>query len=350
MVAPVFGADGTLPLMTSDFSFLDGPFDVQGRRLRDALDPHSGWDDVPATSSARLFLDGAVSIDEMWFPAEKRFGMSLRVFEPQAGTWSVHWLDGTDGVLQPPVTGRWADGSCWFTGPDSYRGESIQASYAWSAVTAADARWEQGFSVDGGSSWQPNWEMRFVRRDEPVQHPRLPRVSGDFDFLQGEWSVHHRRAVDPIGHALGTSAEIAEFDGTHVGSTFFAGGVSVDELTLAEPGHRGLTFRTYQPAADRWSIYWVNSRAGRLEPPVPGRFVDGVGTFEGSEQLQGHHLRVRFVWSDLTPTGARWSQAFSVDGGPWDDNWEMVFSRPQPAAVVVGAVSASSVSGIGVAL
>lgn len=53
--------------MPTDFGFLRGFFEVEGRRLRDAFDAGSGWVDIPATSSAELFFDGAVSIDEMWF-------------------------------------------------------------------------------------------------------------------------------------------------------------------------------------------------------------------------------------------------------------------------------------------
>jgi hypothetical protein len=318
--------------MPSDFDFLQGSFDVSGRRLRDPLDPTSGWIDVPATSSALVLFDGAVSIDEMWFPTARQIGLSLRLFDPQSRTWTVRWLDGRGGGLQPPVEGRWEDGRCWFTGAASYRGRPLVASYSWSEVSDAGARWEQSFSRDEGCSWQPNWVMHFLRRSAPAAHPQQPRVVDDFDFLIGSWHVHHRRLVDPVAHALGRASEAAEFDGVHTGRTYFAGAVSVDETTLAEPGQRGLTFRVHDPATRRWSIYWVNSRLGRLEPPVHGGFADGVGTFFGTEQLAGHDVRVRFVWSDITATTARWRQAFSVDAGDWDENWEMMFTRPGWAA------------------
>ncbi|MGH8890377.1 MAG: hypothetical protein ACRDV3_11575 [Acidothermaceae bacterium] len=314
--------------MPSDFDFLQGWFDVSGRRLRDPLDPSSSWDDVPASSSSIVLFDGAVSIDEMWFPTEQRFGMSLRLFDPESQTWTVRWLDSRGDGLQPAVEGHWAAGRCWFTGPDSYRGRPLLASYSWSDVTETNARWEQCFSIDEGRTWQPNWVMRFTRRAHPAEHPQQPRVADDWDFLTGTCNVHHRRVVDPVGHALGGPSEVAEFDGVHVGRTYFSGAVSVDETTLAQPGQRGLTFRSYDPKTRQWSIYWVNSRTGRLEPPVHGKFADGVGRFEGSEQLAGHDVRVRFIWSDITSTTARWVQEFSVDGGDWDQNWEMTFRRP----------------------
>jgi hypothetical protein len=316
--------------MTSDFDFLQGSFDVVGGRLNDPFDPDSGWVDAPATSTAVVLFDGAVSIDEMWFRDEKRFGMSLRLFDPSSRTWTVRWLSSHGGGLQPPVEGRWHDERCWFTGPDEYHGRPILASYRWSNVTDHQARWEQCFSVDDGTSWQPNWVMHFTRRTSPVDHPQSPRAVDDFDFLGGTWNVHHRRLVDPVGHALGEASEVAEFDGIHHGRTYFAGAVSVDETTLAEPGQRGLTFRVHDPSTRQWSIYWVNSWQGRLEPPVHGTFKDGVGTFYGTEQIAGHDVRVRFLWSDITATTATWRQAFSVNGGAWDLNWEMTFTRPAP--------------------
>lgn len=167
------------------------------------------------------------------------------------------------------------------------------------------------------------------RRDAPVEHPR---GTGDFDFLIGRWQVHHRRLVDPVKHALGGTSDVAEWGGTHNGRTYFGGAVSVDETTLAEPGRAGLTFRVYDAQSGQWSIYWVNSRVGRLEPPVHGEFRDGVGTFHGQEELAGHDVQVRFVWSDITPTTARWRQAFRVGDGEWDENWEMLFTRSAAAA------------------
>lgn len=318
--------------MSSDFDFLQGSFTVSGRRLLDPLDPASDWVDLPATSRAVSLLDGAVSIDEMWFSTEQRFGMSLRLFDPDSRTWTVRWLDGRGGGLQPPVEGGWMDGRCWLTGLDSYRDHPVLASYSWSDVTGAGANWEQCFSLDEGATWQPNWVMHFTPRSAQVDHPQQRRNSGDFDFLTGTWNVHHRRLVDPIGDASGRPSAVTEFDGIHVGHTYLAGAVSVDETTLAQPEDRGLTLRVHDTQTRQWSIYWVNSMVGRLEPPVHGSFTDGVGTFFGREQMAGHDVRVRFVWSEITGTTARWQQAFSVDSREWVENWNMTFTRPEPLA------------------
>jgi hypothetical protein len=63
-------------------------------------------------------------------------------------------------------------------------------------------------------------------------------------------------------------------------------------------------------------------------PPVTGRFSDGVGVFYDQEQYEGRDITVRYTWSDITATTARWEQAFSLDGGQtWETNWTADFTR-----------------------
>jgi hypothetical protein len=89
-----------------------------------------------------------------------------------------------------------------------------------------------------------------------------------------------------------------------------------------------LTLRLFDPEREEWSLYWASSRDGRLQPPVIGRFADGVGTFFSRETFNGTDITVRFVWSHITANSARWEQAFSADGGKtWETNWIMEFTR-----------------------
>ena len=61
---------------------------------------------------------------------------------------------------------------------------------------------------------------------------------------------------------------------------------------------------------------------------MPGRVGDGVGTFSADDTDDGRPVRVRFVWSGITETSARWEQAFSTDDGRnWETNWVMDLTR-----------------------
>ena len=145
----------------------------------------------------------------------------------------------------------------------------------------------------------------------------------DFHFLYGRWAVAHRRLkVRGAG-----CAEWDEFQGASFCQGLMDGLCNVDENDLGEHG-RGLTFRSFDVAQQRWSIYWVNAASGALEPPVHGRFDGAVGRFEGEDTCGGRPVKVRFLWERLSDGRARWTQSFSYDGGAtWEENWIMAFSR-----------------------
>jgi hypothetical protein len=149
-------------------------------------------------------------------------------------------------------------------------------------------------------------------------------VSDDFDFLHGDWDVANRRLT--MRHV--NSDDWEEFPGSSTSHGFFDGAGNFDEITFPTKGFSGATLRTFDQERKEWAIYWVNSRTGRLDPPVVGRFRDGAGTFYGDDTDGGTPVRVRFIWSEITPTSARWEQAFSVDGEQtWETNWVMELAR-----------------------
>jgi hypothetical protein len=147
---------------------------------------------------------------------------------------------------------------------------------------------------------------------------------GDFDFLTGSWSLTNRR----LTKLLVGADTWDEFPATARCTPYFEGAANAEEMVCPAKGFRGLTVRLFDPAREEWSIYWVNSRDGLLTPPVVGRFTDGVGTFYGDDAHEGTPVRVRYTWSDITPTSARWEQAFSVDGErTWETNWTIDLTR-----------------------
>ncbi len=101
----------------------------------------------------------------------------------------------------------------------------------------------------------------------------------DFDFLVGEWRVHHRR-LQPDSH------EWVDFEGTSSNRKIMDGGGNLEEHTLNAPNgaYRAVGLRSYDAKSSQWAI-------------------------------DGKPMRVRLIWSQITATSARWEQAYSHDAG-----------------------------------
>ncbi len=151
----------------------------------------------------------------------------------------------------------------------------------------------------------------------------------DFDFLLGRWHVHHRRLDDRLVGCTTWS----EFAGTCDARPILGGRGNLDDNTLELPTgtYRAASLRAYDEATDRWSIWWLDGRhPDRLDVPVVGAFVQGVGPFLAHDQLAGRPIQVRFRWTIEDPGRPRWEQAFSADGGAtWETNWTMAFTRAE---------------------
>ncbi len=152
----------------------------------------------------------------------------------------------------------------------------------------------------------------------------------DFDFLVGgTWHVANRR----LRQRLAGGSDWVEFEHASHAITMMDGQVSVDENVFASQGFTGVTFRTLDVAARRWAIYWINSRDGRVQPPVHGGWNGDRGEFFGDDEDDGRPVHVRFLWERLGPDEARWSQDFALIGqdgaadGPWETNWVMEMRR-----------------------
>ena len=151
----------------------------------------------------------------------------------------------------------------------------------------------------------------------------------DFDFLHGGWTVRHRK----LRRRLQGCDDWDEFDGTLDAWPTLAGAGNVDDNYLDDPAgaYRAMAMRSVDPVDGTWSIWWLDGRMPRrLDPPLVGRFVDGVGTFVCDDSLDGRPIVVRFQWLDTLTSCPRWEQAFSADGGAtWETNWLMWFTRPR---------------------
>ena len=149
----------------------------------------------------------------------------------------------------------------------------------------------------------------------------------DFDWLFGSWHVQHRR----LKERLLNNTEWVPFDGTCVCQPLMGGTGNIDDnvLNLPEGSYRAVGLRSFNAKTKTWAIWWLDGRNPHtIEVPVQGGFENGVGAFIADDTLRDKPIKVRFQWSKITRTSARWEQAFSPDGGrTWEVNWMMEFTR-----------------------
>jgi hypothetical protein len=155
-----------------------------------------------------------------------------------------------------------------------------------------------------------------------MSHDHLGQAH-DFDFLVGRWAMTNRRLKQR--HAGSDDWDV--FPGRCQAWSHLSGIVSVDEVDFPTQGWSGLTLRSLDVAARRWSIWWINSRTGQLFAPVHGGWAGDRGEFHGDDTDDGRPVRVRFIWERLGPDRARWQQAFALEGGEWETNWVIELER-----------------------
>lgn len=148
-----------------------------------------------------------------------------------------------------------------------------------------------------------------------------------FDFLMGTWRVQNQFLAKRLQH----SHEWLKFQATDIERPLRTGTGNLEYYVTSHwPDFVGMGLRLYDPSAHTWSIYWSDNRFSRgvLQPPVTGDFHDGRGVFEGPDHFGGAPIIVRYTWRDIDRDHARWTQAFSRDGGTtWETNWIMDFTR-----------------------
>lgn len=154
----------------------------------------------------------------------------------------------------------------------------------------------------------------------PLPATHTPGRPGDFDFLTGEWRIHHQSIVN---------GQWLEYEGEATVHAILAGICSVEELRIPARNFSGMGLRLLDVEARVWSDFWVNARSGVLTTPgQTGSFENGAGIFVSDYEENGRQMKSAGVWDNITPTSCRWRQASTGDGGrTWEQNWIMQWTR-----------------------
>jgi hypothetical protein len=168
--------------------------------------------------------------------------------------------------------------------------------------------------------------IQFNAEGDLIITPSASSSQHDFDFLQGRWQVYNRK----LKTRLNDCTEWTEFPATQELRKILQGMGNTDIFAAEFDGKpfEGMTLRLFNPATRLWSIYWADSNAVTMDPPVQGSFHEKVGHFITRDTFNGREILVRFKWDATDPEKPVWSQAFSADNGDtWEWNWFMYFCR-----------------------
>ncbi len=146
-----------------DFDFFVGAWSTKQRRLKARGVGSNEWEEFPATQCLTTYLDGRATVDELYMPTKGRAGLTVRVFDAGTRQWSIYWVSGAAGRLDP-VVGGFQGSHGEFFGEDTDEGRAVKVRFLWDKIDRDHARWQQAFSYDG-RTWETNWIAEFVRAD-----------------------------------------------------------------------------------------------------------------------------------------------------------------------------------------
>ena len=152
----------------NDFDFLVGKdWDVRNRVLKERLVGCDEWTEFDARLlDVRRILAGLGNIDRFVGTRDgKPFeAISLRLFNPETGLWTIYWADTSSAVLTEQVVGKFRSGEGHFEGKETHDGKDVRLRFHWSDMTERSARWEQAYFDEAREHWETNWVMEFTAR------------------------------------------------------------------------------------------------------------------------------------------------------------------------------------------
>jgi hypothetical protein len=142
-----------------DFDFEIGSWTTRLSRLLRPMTGSTEWVDYEGTSVVRTVWGGLANLVELDVkgPAGRIQALSLRLYNPETGQWTLNFAGSGSGSMTPPAIGAFTDGRGEFYGEEMLDGRPILVRFSISDITPSSCRFEQTFSDDGGKSWEPNW-------------------------------------------------------------------------------------------------------------------------------------------------------------------------------------------------
>lgn len=319
-----------------DFDFAIGNWTARILHLQRSPGKADAWAVWTGTVVAAKVWGGRANIQEIEVgtPSGRVDELRLCLYRPQTRQWYLHWADSDDGVLAKPMIGQFAADTGRFYDQEDYKGRAIFVRDLYSRITPRSYHWQQAFSSDGGTTWEPNWNVTLTldssRAPAPQQvHEASAATDPEahaFDFVWGDWRTDIAFLPDPFAGA----SHWMQIHGRVSAHKLWGGRADLAETEAQGP--RGpledLTLRLYNPQAHQWYLYLANSADGILDEPLIGDFKDGRGVFYNQDTYAGRTVLVRHVYFAITADSYRFEQALSDDGGKtWRTNFTAHLTR-----------------------
>jgi hypothetical protein len=138
------------------------------KRLKDPLTSSTTWLDYEGTTTVREVLHGRANLVELEVTGEAGHidGVSLRLYDPSSGQWSLNYANLADGTLATPSVGRFEGARGEFYSNEKIRGRDVRVRFVIEPQGPDVIRFEQSFSIDGGRTWEVNW----IATDTRIAH------------------------------------------------------------------------------------------------------------------------------------------------------------------------------------
>ncbi|MGS2762736.1 hypothetical protein [Sinomicrobium sp. M5D2P9] len=359
LVNATIDTDGTLRITPSetssqhDFDFFEGNWKIHNKKLKTRLNNSTEWIEYDGTNKDKKILNGIghTNNNRSVIDGKAYEGIGLTLFNPKTKLWSIYWASSKNGVLDKdnPVVGSFEGNIGTFYARDTFNGKPVIVMARWDKTDPDKAIWSQAFSEDNGKTWEWNWYMyedRVVENEKELREKLLtfdtkipiPDLSfdkngeliikasetsshDDFDVLTGKWKMYHKK----LKSRLSNNNEWIYLESVDINYGTILQGIGNTDLYRAtfdgEP-FEGFTLRLFNPETKLWSLYWVASNSGVLDPPVVGSFNNDIGHFFGKDTFNGRDIVMVFRWDMRDRHHPVWSQAFSEDNGKtWEWNW-----------------------------
>jgi hypothetical protein len=320
--------------LSRDFDYQFGAWRVRVARLLDPASSSPRWVHYDGTHVVTPLLGGRANIGvlEVSGPSGRLEGLQLRLYDSANAQWRLSFASGSDGIVQPPSSGRFENGRGTFFSSERIGAFDARVRTTATQLSATAYRDVIAYSRSRGDAWHTVWTATYTKitvgtPQRPTHENAGAMLGTAFDFQIDRWSVHLERLATRLrgSHAWRT------YEGTLVVHRLWSGRANVGELDVRDGATRfqSILLRTYDPRTAQWSDYAGDVADGSVAlPPEKGRFANGCGELYDRERFEGRPIIVRYVFDEITARSSRFVQSFSADGGKtWEPNAIALFTR-----------------------